>query len=69
MNVKTSQVLTYQIMKSNIIPHNNVTTKSWIIIFAMTVLQLKTFKTEIKTNTRALVSLTVWLCGQTGKPY
>ena len=37
--------------------HNNITTISWILIFVMTVLQLRTFKTQITTNTRALVYL------------
>ena len=45
----------YQIMKSNIMPHNNITTKSLILIFFITILQLKTFKTQITTNTRTLV--------------
>ena len=44
----------YQIMNSNIISHNNITTKSWMLIFVMTMLQLKFFKT-ITTNNRALV--------------
>ena len=29
--------------------------KSWILIFAMTILQLKTSKTQVTTNTRALI--------------
>ena len=29
--------------------------KSWILIFVMTILQLKTSKTQITTNTRALI--------------
>ena len=65
MNVKTSKVLIffllkalwhkYQIMNSNICHHNNITTKSWILIFVMTILQLKTFKTQVTTNTRTLI--------------
>ena len=31
--------------------------KSWILIFVMTILQLKTSKTQITTNTRALIYL------------
>ena len=31
--------------------------KSWILIYAMTILPLKTFKTLITTNTRALIYL------------
>ena len=67
MTVKTSKVLIffllktlwhkYQIMNSNIYHHNNITTKSWILIFVMTILQLKTFKTQVTTNTRALIYL------------
>ena len=47
--------LEYQIMNSNIIPYNNNTTKSWMLIFVMTILQLQSFKTQITTNTRAVV--------------
>ena len=47
--------LEYQIMNSNIIPHNNNTTKSWMLIFVMAILQLQSFKTQITTNTRAVV--------------
>ena len=64
-NIKTSKVLIffllktfqheYQILNSNIYHRNNITTNSWILIFAMTILQLKTFKTQITTNTKALV--------------
>ena len=32
-------------------------TKSWILIFVMTILQLKTSKTQITTKTRALIYL------------
>ena len=31
--------------------------KSWILIFVMTILQLKTSKTQITTKTRALIYL------------
>ena len=31
--------------------------KSWILIFVMTILQLKTSKTQITTNTKALIYL------------
>ena len=31
--------------------------ESWILIFVMTILQLKTSKTQITTNTRALIYL------------
>ena len=31
--------------------------KSWILIFVMTILRLKTSKTQIATNTRALIYL------------
>ena len=31
--------------------------KSWILIFIMTILQLKTSKTQFKTTTRALIHL------------
>ena len=31
--------------------------KSWILIFVMTILQLKTSKTQITTDTRALIHL------------
>ena len=47
----------YQIMNSNIYHHNNITTKSWILIFVITILQLKTFKTQVTTNTRDLIYL------------
>ena len=46
-----------QIMNCNIYHHNNITTKSWILIFVMTILQLKTFKTQVTTNTGALIHL------------
>ena len=65
MNIKTSKVLIFlllktlwhedQIMNSTIILHKNISTKPWILIFVMTILQLKAFKTQIATNTRALV--------------
>ena len=45
----------YQIVNSNIILNNNITTKSWRLIFVMTISQLKIFKTQITKNTRALV--------------
>ena len=32
-------------------------TKSWILIFVMTILQVKTSKTQITTNTKALIYL------------
>ena len=67
MNVKRSKILIffllrtlwhkYQIMNSNIYPHNNVTTKSWILIVVMTILQLKTFKIQFTSNTSALIYL------------
>ena len=47
----------YQIMNSNIYQHINITTNSWILIFIMTILQLKTFKTQIIANSRALIYL------------
>ena len=47
-------------MNTNIYHHNNITTKSWILIFAMTILQLRTFKTQIITNTRALAYLELY---------
>ena len=47
-------------MNTNIYHHNDITTKSWILIFAMTILQLRTFKTQIITNTRALVYLELY---------
>ena len=46
----------YQITNNNTYHHNNITTKSWIIIFFMTILQLK-FTTQVTTNTRALIYL------------
>ena len=66
-NIKTSKVLIffllktfqheYQILNSNIYHRNNITTNSWILIFAMTILQLKTFKTQVTTNTITLIYL------------
>ena len=42
---------------TNIYHHNNIMAKSWILIFAMTILKLKTSKTQITTNVRALIHL------------
>ena len=41
-------------MNTNIYHHNNITTKLSILTFVMAILQLRTFKTQIITNTRAL---------------
>ena len=38
----------------------NIATKQWIPIFAMTILQLKFFKTQVTANTRALIYLKLY---------